>query len=299
MYKDELKKNRDSVQSQLMRIIIAGAHGFIGSHLLSFFKKKGYQAVALSRRATTKEPDWDPVHLENADVVINLCGENILGRWTKKKMENIRTSRLESSRLLCQAILALQNPPKLFIQASAVGYYGDRKEVLTEESQSGYGYLSEVCRLWEAIPNSLKQKDIRVALFRFGIVLDPSGGALKKMLPPFRWGMGGKIGDGQQMISWIAMQDLLEACDFVIHHDISGPVNFVSPQSVSNQEFTKTLGKVLKRPTPFPIPKFFIKLLFGAGAEVFLSSVNVKPQKLEKHGYHFKKPDLESALVVH
>ncbi len=280
-----------------MKIVLAGGHGFIGSHLAQFFYT--HQCVILSRdegahywNPATKQ--IDPAILEGADVVINLTGESILGKWTQEKIEQIRQSRLEATEFLVDEISKLKVPPKLYVGASAIGYYGDRgDEVLTEASASGHGYLAETCRLWEQIPEKLTQT--RVALARFGLVLG-KGGALEKMVPPFRLGLGGVLGDGKQMMSWISIDDVCGAMQHLIDHEVSGPVNFTAPGTLSNREFTQILGKVLKRPTPLPIPKWALRFLFGSGADVFLSSLNVQPEKLLKSGYQFKHSDLESAL---
>lgn len=288
-----------------MKIVIAGAHGFIGKHLVPHLREGGHDVVCLTRQPNTGEPFWDPEkgqldpsHVENVDVVINLCGESVIGRWSQGKMERIRKSRFAPTKLLCQTLLC--HPPKLYIGASAIGYYGDRgNEKLTEESRSGHGYLAEVCRQWEEFASPLQQKGVRTAWLRFGIVLGNDGGALKKMLPPFKLGLGGIVGNGKQRVSWIAIDDVLFIVDHVITHDISGPINLVAPQSVSNRELTKALGEALHRPTPLPMPEFIVKLFFGSGSEVFLASADVVPDKLEKSGYRFHCPELKPWLDAH
>ena len=288
-----------------MKIVITGSTGFMGTHLVPYFAAEGHTLVLLSRNP--KEPhahywnpekrETDPSVLEASDVVINLTGESILGRWTPKKMEQIRESRIQATQFLCDTLLSLSTLPKLYIGASAVGFYGDRPhEVLDESSPSGQGFLSEVCRLWEAIPASLAAPGVRVVLTRFGIVLG-DGGALKQMDKAFRMGMGGSLGSGEQIMSWIAIDDVCRAITHIITHpELEGPVNLVAPQSVSNLIFTQTLGRVLNRPTMVAVPKFALNMLFGPGAEIFLSSTDVRPRRLTESGFSFQLPNLEDAL---
>lgn len=274
-----------------MKVAIAGASGFIGSHLLKFLQEKGHTVFPHPRRSML--PD-------GIDVVINLSGESIFGRWTEEKKRNILESRIHSTRALCDQILILKNPPKLYIGASAVGFYGDRgEEVLTENSFPGSGFLSEVCQEWEKIPLVLKEKNIRVVAARFGIVFGKGGGALEKMLAPFELGFGGVIGSGKQVMSWIALDDLLRAVEYVIETpQLEGPINFVSPNPSTNRELTRQLGALLKRPTYFRIPKFVFSLLFGEGKEVYLSSAKVLPQRLLESGFQFHYPDLKKYLSI-
>ncbi len=288
-----------------MRIVITGSSGFIGSKLATFFKNRGDELVLLSRHPKEEEHFWDPESkqidaslLKGADVVINLAGESILGRWNQQKMEKIRTSRFTATQFLCDTLQSLDQLPSVFINASAIGYYGDRgEELLTEKSASGHGYLAEVCREWEKIPSNLTQKGVRVVLARFGLVLGEEGGALKLMEKPFKMGMGGALGKGTQIMSWIAIDDLIEAIAFVIQNpSLVGPVNFTAPGAVSNLEFTKQFAALLHRPAPMPIPKFALSMLFGSGAEVFLASAHVQPDCLLKAGFSFQYPDLEGAL---
>ncbi|MFN0064668.1 MAG: TIGR01777 family oxidoreductase [Chlamydiales bacterium] len=288
-----------------MKVVLAGSHGFIGSYLKRYFKERGNTVVALSRKPGGKEPFWDPyarqmekTHLEGADVVINLAGENVLGRWTQTKIERIRQSRYAATSFLCDTILTLNHPPKLYIGASAVGFYGERgREKLTEESTSGHGYLAAICRHWEELTEPLIRANIRVALCRFGIVLGKEGGAFKRMLPPFKLGIGGQLGDGKQMVSWITIEDLAGACQHIIaHKELDGAINFCAPGAVTNAEMTQALGEVLHRPTKFPLPKFILKLLYGSGVEVFLSSIHAEPAKLLKSGYQFHHPEVKNAF---
>ena len=288
-----------------MEIVIAGSSGFIGSRLVPFLREKGHQVSTLSRQPKTGEHLWDPENkvldssiLEGVDVVINLAGESILGRWNKEKMERIKQSRLHSTQFLCDTLLKLKKPPALYINASAIGYYGDRgNEILTEASAPGKGFLAEVCQQWEGIAATLSQKGVRVVMTRFGLVLGEGGGALEKMEKPFKKGMGGTLGKGDQMMSWIALDDVLNAFQFIIEHeDMAGPVNFVAPHALSNVEFTKIFAHLLGKPAPLPIPKFALSMIFGSGAEVFLSSTHVHPEALLRCGFTFQYPDVEGAL---
>lgn len=292
-----------------MNILVSGASGVIGSALVPFLTANGHRVVKLSRStapATAPEAFWDPAagkidlgRTGSLDAVVHLAGETIATRWTATKKIRIRESRVKGTRLLYEAVAALARAPTVFVCASATGYYGHRgDEVLNEQSASGTGFLAEVCRDWEAATQAASARGIRVVHSRFGIVLSPKGGALARMLPPFRVGLGGKLGSGQQYWSWIAVDDVVRA----IHHalvteDLSGPVNAVSPNPITNLEFTKTLGAVLRRPTFFAVPAVAIKLLFGAmGEEALLASARVKPDRLEQTGFVFQFPRLEPAL---
>jgi hypothetical protein len=231
---------------------------------------------------------------------VHLAGDNIAsGRWTAVKKASIRTSRVQGTTVLCEALAQLVNPPKVLLSASAIGYYGDRGETtLREESPPGTDFLAEVCQAWEAATAPAVQRGIRVVRLRFGIVLSPAGGALAKMLTPFRLGLGGVVGTGKQYMSWITLDDVLG----VIHHALNtetlqGPVNAVAPQPVTNQEFTSTLGKVLRRPTRLPLPAFAARLLFGEMADaLLLASTRVVPARLVTSRYTFRHPALEEAL---
>lgn len=288
-----------------MDIVIAGASGFLGSQLVPFLQGLGHTVRCLVRETRAGCIYWNPrtrqidaSHLEGADAVINLCGESILGRWTQEKMEAIRESRFLTTEFLTDTLLRMKNPPKRFLCASAIGYYGDRgEEILNERSLSGHGYLAEVCRHWEEICEKLTLKDIRVANMRFGLVLHPTGGALKRMMRPFRLGFGGVIGSGEQYVSWIAMEDVLQGILFLLEHpSVTGAVNFVSPTPVTNRKFTKTLASVYKKPTLMPLSAWILHLLFGSGADVYLSSLRVVPKRLSDEGYAFTSADLESTL---
>jgi uncharacterized protein (TIGR01777 family) len=291
-----------------MKILISGSHGLVGTNLIKLISPD-HEVYRLVRHyaESDSEIEWSPdrysialARLEGFDAVVHLAGESIAeGRWTDDKKKRIRESRVKGTRLLGDALANLSNPPKTFISASAIGYYGDRgDEVLTENSEPGKDFLSEVCVEWEKATALATEKGIRVVNCRLGIVLDKDGGALAKMLPPFRMGVGGKIGSGKQWMSWIALDDVIGGIKFVLANDaIKGPVNFVAPAPVTNAVFTKTLGKILSRPTIFPIPAFGVRLLFGEMADaLLLSSQRVESAVLQNSGYFFKFAVLESAL---
>ena len=251
------------------------------------------------------EISWNPergivneADLEGFDAMINLAGENISdGRWTEKKKKAIIESRLKATRTLASAVLRMKQPPKVFINASAVGYYGSRGDtMLTEESPNGTGFLAHVCEEWEAAAKPIESKNVRVVYTRFGIILSPKGGALGKMLIPFKLGLGGVIGSGQQYMSWIALDEVLGIIYHILKTEsLTGPVNVVSPHPVTNFTFTKTLGKVLSRPTILTVPAALVRLVFGEMAdEMLLSSQRVSCSKLTQAGYQFCLPDLEN-----
>jgi uncharacterized protein len=292
-----------------MNILITGASGLIGSALIPALTMDGHRVTRLVR-SQPKPGDmavqWDPDRgsldagsLEGLDGVVHLAGEPIGERWTAEKKARIRDSRVKGTRLLSETLSHLSIPPKILVSASAIGYYGDRgEEVLTEESASGSGFLAEVCRGWEAATEPALQKGIRVVNLRFGVVLSSTGGALAKMLPPFRMGMGGILGSGKQYMSWIILDDAVGAIRHaLLTEPLQGPANATAPQPVTNEEFTKTLGKVLKRPTLLPMPAFAARLMFGEMAdELLLSSARVQPVKLLATGYAFRYPELEAGL---
>jgi len=287
-----------------MRVLIAGSSGLIGTALKRRLLEKGDEAVALVRDKTEEGVYWDPAQkeinlesLEGFEAVVNLAGENIAeGRWTEAKKKKIRDSRVESTRFLTGSLEKLSHPPKVLVNASAIGFYGDRgAEKLVEESPPGSGFLSKVCCDWEA---QAKRAPVRSATLRIGVVLSNKGGALKRMLLPFKLGLGGVIGSGKQYMSWIVLEDLVEALLFAIRNpEVNGAVNAVSPSPVTNRQFTKALGKVLGRPTFFPMPAFAVKLIFGEmGEELLLGSSRVLPKQLEALGFKFRHPHIEEAL---
>jgi hypothetical protein len=291
-----------------MKVLIAGASGLIGSALTPVLKADGCEVTRLVRSsAKPGEIEWhpnqdemDPARLEGFDAVINLAGENVAGaRWTDDQKKKIHDSRVNGTHLLSEAMAKLSKKPRVFLCASATGFYGDRDdEVLDEHSDSGGGFLAGVCREWEMATEPAAAAGVRVVNLRFGVVLSKNGGMLAKLLTPFKMGMGGKVGSGKQFISWVAIDDAVEAIKLVLHDEtFRGPVNVVSPNPVSNEVFTKTLGHVLSRPTALAMPAFAARLAFGEMAdEMLLASQVVVPKRLNDAGFEFKYPELEPAL---
>jgi uncharacterized protein (TIGR01777 family) len=293
-----------------MKILITGSTGLVGSRLAPSLKSKGHEIVRLVR-STPKdgatEIYWNPEQgtlnataLEGLDACVHLAGESIAeGRWTDEKKKRIRESRIKGTTLLSETLAKLKQKPEVLVSASAVGFYGSRRnETLNEQSASGSDFLAEVCREWELATQSASQAGVRVVHLRFGVILSHEGGALPKMLFPFRMGVGGKLGSGQQYMSWIAIDDAVGAIEHALaNNTLRGPVNVVTPNPVTNLEFTKTLGHVLSRPTIFPVPAFAARLVFGEMADAtLLSSQRVEPARLKESGYEFKYPELEGAL---
>ena len=282
-----------------MKILLSGSSGLIGSALKSSLINEGHEVLPLSRDFNQS------IDFTNVDVVIHLAGENIAqGRWTKEKKAEIKNSRINNTRLLSEQIATSNHKPSLFISSSATGFYGDRLDsILDEKSSSGSGFLPEVCVEWEQSTQPAEQAGVRTVHIRTGIVLSKKGGALKKMLPPFQMGGGGILGSGNQYMSWISLEDEIRAISFIIHNsNIVGPVNLTAPNPVNNKEFTKVLGKVLKRPTIVPLPGFAAKLIFGEMADAILLTGNrVLPNKLIEAGFKFNHETLEIALknVLH
>lgn len=278
-----------------MRLLISGAKGLIGSRLIPLLEQDKHTVIPLPRN------HFNPKELEGFEAVIHLAGEPIANkRWTAAVKKKIYESRVHNTTLLANVLTQLQNPPRIFICASAIGYYGDRgEELLTEASPAGSGFLSEACKAWESACDPLRQKGIRVVQLRTGIVLTPDGGALKAMLPFFKLGIAGCLGDGNQYMSWIALEDELKAIRHcLLTTTIQGPVNLVAPNPVHNCEFTKTLGKILHRPTIFALPRFAARFIFGEKADaLLLASTRVVPAVLESSGFKFTYPLLESALA--
>lgn len=292
-----------------MRILVTGGSGLVGSSLVPYLVDQGYVVSKLVHSPTplpgvlTWNPDGgqlDPAYLEGFDAVIHLAGENIAdSRWSEDKKKKILDSRVIGTRLLCQTFAKLKRPPKVFISASAIGYYGCRGDtVLSEESSSGQGFLAEVCREWEIASQSAVKLGIRVVNPRIGMILSADGGALKQMLLPFKFGLGGRLGSGQQYMSWVAIEDVIGVLALALSRDsIKGPINVVSPQPITNAEFTRVLGEVLHRPTFIPLPAFVAKLAFGEMAdELLLCSTRVEPKRLQQEGYQFLYPNLRDAL---
>ena len=291
-----------------MRILASGASGTIGSALLPGLKAQGHEVIRLKTRAARRADEiaWkpsqpiDPGLVNGFDAVIHLAGENVFGRWTPRKKAAIRDSRVQGTRNLSQALAQAAQKPRVLLAGSAIGFYGSRgDEVLTEESPVGRGFLAEVTSEWEAATKLAAEAGIRVVNLRTSVVLSPKGGALAKMLPPFRLGLGGKIGSGRQWMSWIAIDDEVGAIVHLLNdHSFSGQVNLTAPHPATNAEFARTLGRVLRRPVIATVPSFAVKLVLGSemAEETVLSSQKVMPARLIASGYKFKQPELEPAL---
>jgi len=293
------------------RILVSGVSGPIGAALVPSLKASGAQIVRLVRAGTANAPvdeeqiPWDPAQtvapeaVSGFDAVIHLAGESIVGRWTLAKKARIRDSRVAGTRNLAQSLAKAKDKPQVFICSSAIGYYGNRgDEVLKEESSVGAGFLADVCREWEAATQPAAEAGIRTVQIRTGIVLSPKGGALGKMLLPFKLGLGGRLGDGRQWMSWIDVQDMVGAIHHILKTDLlQGPVNMVAPRPVTNTEFTKTLAGALSRPAMFPVPAFAVKAAFGEmGETVLLGSQRVEPTQLVASGYPFRFRKLRASL---
>ncbi len=267
----------------------------------------GHEIVRAVRKATPGpgevpwEPDkaLDPALVSGLDAVLHFAGENIVGRWTKTKKDRIRNSRVLGTRVLADALARTSAQPRVFVAASAIGYYGNRgDEMLTEESAPGSGFLAETCHQWEAATEAASRAGIRVVSIRMGVVLSRTGGALDKMLLPFKLGLGGRVGSGRQWWSWIHIADIVGAVEHVLRNEsLRGPVNLVAPHPVTNAEFTSTLGRMLHRPTIFPVPAFALRLALGEMADqALLASQRVGPTRLAATGYAFRFPRLDGAL---
>jgi uncharacterized protein (TIGR01777 family) len=293
-----------------MKIMVTGSSGLVGSRLVSFLSENAHSVFCLVRTSENKRSNgiyWNPAQgklqanlLEGLDAVVHLAGENISdGRWSTAKKARILNSRIRSTQLLCKTLATLKQPPHTLISASAMGYYGHREEeVLEENSLAGTGFLAEVTKQWETATTAARQAGIRVVLLRFGMILSTDGGALKKMLTPFRWGLGGRIGEGGQYISWVMLEDVMSVITHALQTKrLQGPLNVCAPYPVTNLEFTKSLGRVLTRPTIFPIPSSLLRLALGEMAnELLLASIRMQPKRLLESGYHFQYPHLEAAL---
>ena len=291
-----------------MKIVVSGASGLIGTPLVQQLTTHGHEVIRLVRRpARSGESQWDPKSgvideavIDGADAVIHLAGAGIGDkRWTAAYRREVLESRTLSTALLARAIAAASNKPKVFLSGSAIGFYGARgDEQLTESGSAGSGFLADVCKEWEAAAAPAREAGVRTVFLRTGIVLSPRGGALKKLLPLFRLGVGGRFGNGKQWQSWISLTDELNAIEHLLTANVEGPVNLTAPLPVTNAEFTKVLARVLKRPALFPVPAFGPRILLGgelADALLFTGQ-RVLPERLEASGYQFAHRDLESAL---
>jgi len=293
-----------------MRVLVSGSSGLIGSALLPALTHDGHEVVRLVRSRNLNSAGavyWNPdtaeidtAPIEGIGAVVHLAGKNIAsGRWTARRKQEIRDSRVKGTRLLCDTLARLNHKPEVLVSASAVGYYGHRgDELLREDAAPGSGFLAELTRAWENALQPAAQAGIRTVALRTGTVIARQGGALAKLLPLFKAGLGGRLGDGTQYMSWIALTDLVDIVRFTFTNKaISGALNAVAPHPVTNIEFTKALGHAVKRPTLLTIPAFALRLVVGELAdEGLLASTRAHPAKLEKYGYEFTCPDLESAL---
>ena len=276
-------------------IAITGASGFVGTNIKRFFSNLDYKIVAISRDILNDEAKLQEV-IDNADVVINLAGANIIGRWTQEYKEQLYKSRLETTK---KVATALQKTPvskqKLLISTSAVGIY-DNKDTYDEDGTYADDFLSKLCQDWEKEAKTAKSSNVKVSIFRFGIVLGKNGGAFAKMITPFRLGLGGIIGSGNQAFSYIHIDDLLRAYKFVIENNLEDTFNLTAPKPTTNLQFTRALGCALKRPTLIPVPEFVLKLIFSEGAKVLTDGQDVIPKKLLSLGFEFKYNDITQTV---
>ena len=293
-----------------MRILVSGSSGLIGTAVSGALRAEGHtvhRLVRPGRAAESGDLRWDPAAgeldraaAEGADAVVHLAGASIAeGRWSDARKHLLRSSRVDATRHLVDGLSKLARPPKVLVSASAIGYYGDRgEEALSEQSAPGNDFLAQLARDWEAEAARAEQFGIRSVRLRFGIVLSPKGGALARMLLPFRVGAGGRLGSGRQWMSWVSLPEVIGFIRSAIENtELRGAVNAVAPNPVRNTHFTKILGKVLRRPTIFPVPAFALRILLGEMADaLLLSSQRVVPKQLQDRGYRFQHPDLEQAL---
>lgn len=293
-----------------MKVLIGGSSGFIGGRLVAHLRSAGYDVVRLKRAVASPDdpailwqPDsgkLNPADLAGVDAIVNLAGENLMaGRWSAERKAAIRDSRVLSTKLFAETISKIDPRPRVLINASAIGIYGDRGvEPLDETSPPGAGFLAEVCKQWEAATETAERAGVRVVLARFGIVLDPGGGALAKMLPLFRGGMGGPVGGGKQYVSWIALDDAVAAFHFFIKRgDLAGAFNLVAPNPLTQAEFAAELGRALHRPAVVHTPAFAVKLALGEMAgQTVLAGARVFPRRLMASGFEFGAPDLKTAF---
>ena len=291
-----------------MKILVSGSTGFIGSSLVPHLISVGHDVTRLVRRdLQSEEPEvcWDPVAgtiessaLQGIDGVVHLAGESAVGRWTARKKARILESRASGTLLLCQALADLDPPPRVLVCASGLDYYGDRGDAqVSENTGPGSGFLAEVTAAWEAATKPATDAGIRVVRARLGMVLGNGGGALARMLPPFRLGLGGRFGRGRQHVSWVSLTDVVRVFHHVLVTDsLDGPVNVATPMPVTNAEFARTLGRVLSRPAILPVPAFGLRLAFGEMSSMVLASVRLDSSKLIGSGFEFRYPELEESL---
>lgn len=279
-----------------MKVVICGISGFVGSALQRYFESRRESVIGLSIRPSTSTEAIISV-IDGADVIINLAGANILGRWSAKYKKLLRDSRLDTTHKLIDALRGCSNPAHTLLNASAVGIY----DAFHQHDEGSYDYandfLASLVREWENAAMKAQSDETRVCTMRFGVVYGHGGGAIQKMLPPFSLGLGGKMGDGFQMVSWIHLEDLVRACAFLIEHErIEGVVNLTSPEPISNLQQTRSMGRILSRPTLFDLPVWIVKLAFGEGSLVMLDSKEVYPGVLQKEGFEFHYPTFDSAM---
>lgn len=296
-----------------MRILIAGGQGLIGTALIAHLRKSGCEVRVLFRDKSQVADEahffWSPDQnqvpekaFEGCDAVINLSGENIASRWTQKKKRAIETSRISATRTLVDGLIKQANPGAFtFINASAIGFYGNRgDEWLDEASQKGVGFLSDVCQRWEEEAAKASSSGARVVILRLGVVFSAKGGALAKMITPFKWGLGGPVGSGSQYVSWVAIDDTVRAIEFCLREErLEGVLNVTAPEPVTSRALAKALGRALARPAFMPLPAFVIRLLMGQmGEELLLTSARVRPKRLQEAGFAFLHPCVESAIAA-
>ncbi len=297
--------------SQLHRVLVAGSSGFVGSRLVPELESRGFHVVPLVRtdQAPSGRISWSPASgrlnpsaLDGAYAVVNLAGAGIAEhRWTDSYKQMLRESRLDSTRTLVQAMERCESPPSVLVNASAIGFYGDRgDEVLDETSPRGTGFLADLSAEWEETALAAQSLGVRIVLLRFGVILGPGGGALQRMLLPFRLGLGGRLGSGRQWWSWVSLDDAVGAAVFALETNaLEGPVNVTAPDPIRNRDFTRVLARRLRRPALFPAPALALRALLGPmAAELLLSSTRVLPKALEGAGYEFREPDLDHTLGV-
>ncbi|MHB1327290.1 MAG: TIGR01777 family oxidoreductase [Gemmatimonadales bacterium] len=287
-------------------IAITGASGLVGSALSTLLTTGGHRVVPMVRRAARAgEISWDPARglnpadLEGVDAIVHLAGEAIVsGRWTEARKQRIRDSRVAGTSAIARAMASASNGPKILVSASAMGIYGDRgDEILDDEAAAGHGFLPDVAREWEAATTPASRAGVRVANARFGLILSPASGLLARMLPPFRMGIGGPLGNGTQWMSWISIDDCITGLGHLLFNRLEGTFNFGSPEPVTNQAFTEALGKVLRRPTVIPVPRVALRLAFGELADAgILASARMVPNRLRASGFEFRHAHLEPAL---
>jgi hypothetical protein len=304
----DLARHAQWAEQPRLSVAIAGASGLIGSHLADYLTTAGHDVVRLvrNRDAGPGEVPWDPATgalyhgaLEGVDAIVNLAGVSLGGLWTPARRRAILDSRVQATRTLAEAVARMARPPGVFVSVSAVGAYGSRgDETVTEQAPLGRGFLADVCRAWEAAASPVADAGVRLVIPRFGIVVSAAGGAFAAMLPAFKAGLGTRLGSGSQYWSWVELDDLLAALEWMLHDEaLAGPVNVTAPQPLTNREVTSTLGKVLRRPAALAAPAFVLRRgTGGMGEEMLLASQRALPERLQERGFRFAFPELEGAL---